>query len=100
MEIDDLTARRLGESNTLRTYRTHRNFCGGLTKDPVQLGVVRDVSDAHEKQRVFDRVEKRRSVWYFKRKGEDDDVFRQLLCKFSRLLRHVDTLLSQCNHLQ
>ena len=51
MEINDLEIQRLGAFNAqFQTSRAYRNLRRGLTKDPVELSVVRDVGNAHRKQ--------------------------------------------------
>ena len=37
-----------------RAWEADRDFRRGLTKDPVELGVIRDVDDAHRKQWTCD----------------------------------------------
>jgi hypothetical protein len=52
MEINDLKVSKSEEHSTRsRAWEADRNFRGGLTKDPVELGVIRDVGDAHRKKK-------------------------------------------------
>ena len=63
VEINNLGAYWSGALNACSpSDQTHRNLRRGLSKNPVELSVGRNVGNAHREQIIYGRVGKRRGV--------------------------------------